>query len=193
MAARCGGATWRTLVVSASWGSVTWSIALSGSVMTQYRRTEEDVPDLIPDHRCKFMACSEDGELLSGDWAATSEDDSERAYVSWASKDHPRPALALQQCSLLRDHLLTCAERHFHIWLFGQKSPAFKSPRTAKLSCASPGVRRGRGLFYCGRADGGLDVWDLCDDPERPLGSFRVASSAITSMSFQSDLIPRRI
>ena len=44
--------------------------------------------------------------------------------------------------------------------------------------------------MFCGRADGGLDVWDLCDDPERPIGSFRVASSAITSMSFQSDLLP---
>merc|ERR1712167_364624 len=34
------------------------------------------------------------------------------------------------------------------------------------------------------------DVWSLCDDAERPVGSFRVASSAITSMSFQSDLLP---
>ena len=151
--------------------------------------TEEDVPDLIPDHRCKFVACSEDGELLSGDWAATSEDDSEPSYVSWASKDHPRPALALQQCPLLRDHLLTCAERHFHIWLYGQKQPAFKSPRTAKLSCVAWSPTRA-GVVFCGRSDGGLDIWDLCDDPERPIGSFRVASSAITSMSFQSDLLP---
>jgi len=151
--------------------------------------TEEDVPDLVPDHRCKFVACSEDGELLSGDWAATSEDDSEPPYVTWAAKDHPRPALALQQCALLRDHLLTCAERHFHIWLFGQKQPAFKSPRTAKLSCVAWSPTRA-GVVFCGRSDGGLDVWDLCDDPERPIGSFRVASSAITSMSFQSDLLP---
>jgi WD40 repeat protein len=150
---------------------------------------EEDVPDVIPDHRCKFIACSEDGELLSGDWAATSEDDSEPAYVTWAAKDHPRPALALEQCALLRDHLLTCAERHFHIWLFGQKAPAFKSPRTAKLSCVAWSPTRA-GVVFCGRSDGGLDIWDLCDDPERPIGSFRVASSAITSMSFQSDLLP---
>ena len=33
-------------------------------------------------------------------------------------------------------------------------------------------------------------MWSLCDDAERPVGSFRVASSAITSMAFQASLLP---
>ena len=64
-------------------------------------------------------------------------------------------------------------------------------PETTGLQVAPHGqvvlrrlVADAGGGRFCGRADGGLDVWDLCDDPERPIGSFRVASSAVTSMAF---------
>lgn len=151
---------------------------------------EEDTPDTVVDHGGKFLACSEDGELLEGDWLASGGEDEAPQYVQWAKPDHPRPALALEQCGLMRDHVLTVAERHFHIWLFGKNEPAFKSPKaSARLSCACWSPTRA-GVVFCGRNDGGLDVWDLCDDPEKPVGSFRVASSAITSMRFQAALLP---
>ena len=49
--------------------------ALSVLVMTPSPRQRRTY--LIPCQitGCKFVACSEDGEFLSGDWAATSEDD----------------------------------------------------------------------------------------------------------------------
>ena len=149
---------------------------------------EEDVPDLVPDHRCKFVACSEDGNCSVVTGRLRQRMIVNRPMSVGRPKIIRDPPWRLQQCSLLRDHLLTCAERHFHIWLFGQKQPAFKSPRTAKLSCVAWSPTRA-GVVFCGRS-GGLDIWDLCDDPERPIGSFRVASSAITSMAFQSSLLP---
>jgi hypothetical protein len=66
------------------------------------------------------------------------------------------------------------------------KKPLFSSPcASSYITVVKPSPTR-PAVFFVGKADGGIDIWDLLDKSHLPALSQVVCSSAITSMDFFS-------
>ena len=81
--------------------------------------------------------------------------------------DRPWPWSSARCCEI---HLLTCAGDISTSGCMG-KNTSFQVPPHTKSCRASPGRRRGPVSCSVEEPTVGFDVWDLCDDPERPIGS----------------------
>lgn len=67
------------------------------------------------------------------------------------------------------------------IWKEGESEILQTSRSSVKYSAAAWSLTR-PGVFYIGREDGNIDVWDLMDRSHEPSMSQNISSSAITSL-----------
>lgn len=145
-----------------------------------------------------FYCTTEDGKMVFADWkpTAVSSNSADTAtksegleYVQWTAEDHYRPCVSLQRSPFFRDVLLSVGDSCFNLWKEGIKEPIFSSPSsTAPLTAGRWSPTR-PGVLMIGKADGGIDVWDLLDQSHRPAGSVAIAPSAISSMEFWNNKV----
>jgi hypothetical protein len=151
------------------------------------------------DRRSQMLCDTEEGEVVFADWRATADaaapaaadDDAAGGgggdapeYARWMSPDHARPCVALEKSPFFPGVVLSVGDWNFRLWQLDHQTPIFSSPTaSAYLTCGCWSPTRA-GMLLVGKADGGIDVWDLTDSSYKPSVQLVVSPLRITSMQF---------
>lgn len=144
----------------------------------------------------RFFAVSEEGDVLVGDWAG------DKSAATGAGEDklsskllksfsvHAGPVTDLQRSPFFPEILLSVGGWSFAIWhedvLTG---PLVESvPAAHSLICGLWSPTR-PGVFFLGRTDGTIEIWDLTSSSFAPIQLHSVGSSTISSMALKSTTV----
>ena len=133
----------------------------------------------------KFVAATEDGELVHARWIQPEEEGA--TFVEKSTVAHYGPVVALERSPFFPDTLMTVGDWSFNVFRSASQEPILRSSfagnylTTGRFSPSRPGV------MITGRSDGRIDVWDLMDRSHEPSLEHNVAPVAVTSMEFWSD------
>ena len=142
-----------------------------------------DVPD-DAEAACRLFSVTEEGEIISIDLSNPGTD-SQRGVRSVIAGHHS-PCCALQRSPHVPDVQLSVGDWSFHLWKEGVSSPLFSAPfASCLLTCGAWSPTR-PAVVFIGKADGGIDVWDLLDRSHEPSMSVSITSAAVTSMQFHN-------
>jgi len=136
-----------------------------------------------------FIASTEEGEVIYGDWAAKAEDDRKPEYCKkmlTPSKTF-RPMYTLQRSPFFPDIILGVVDWGFYLWKEGEKEHLYSSPTgQSYFTCGSWSPTR-PSVIFLGRLDGGIDIWDFSDQSHKPSVFHPVTSAALSSLVFVPD------
>eukprot|EP00026_Physarum_polycephalum_P002615 Phypoly_transcript_02622.p1 GENE.Phypoly_transcript_02622~~Phypoly_transcript_02622.p1 ORF type:complete len:855 (+),score=165.96 Phypoly_transcript_02622:154-2718(+) len=129
----------------------------------------------------KFACATEDGELVLSDRAPLMEGTRVQPQITPC---HHGPVKSLERSPFFDDILLTVGDWTVSVWKEGGATPLLTSPHCASEITVGQWSPTRPGVFYVGRADGFMDVWDLMDKAHIPTMSQQVAPCALASMQF---------
>jgi WD40 repeat protein len=128
----------------------------------------------------KIVCTTEEGEIVYADWGPSAEGN----RVQRVLKCHHGPVCALQRSPFFEDVVMTVGDWTVVLWRDGMSLPILVSPHCGAAVTSSKWSPTRPGVFYVGRADGYIDVWDLVDKIHGPSLSQQVAPCALISMQF---------
>ena len=129
----------------------------------------------------KFAVGTEQGVVLSCNRKAKTP--AERIGASYTG--HHGPVYALKRHPFFPKYFLSIGDWTARVWMEDLKSPVISTRyHTANLSGGAWSPTR-PGVFFTGRADGALDVWDLFYKQNDPSLTVQVTEKAITSLTVQ--------
>lgn len=141
-----------------------------------------DVPEAF-DASCRLFCATEEGEFVTIELANPGQENFVKGVRS-VIPGHYGPCVSLQRSPFLPTVHMSVGDWTFNLWKEGVASPLFISPfASCLLSCGAWSPSRPAVLFI-GRADGGIDIWDLLDRSHEPSMSVNITSAAVTSMKF---------
>ena len=134
----------------------------------------------------KFYVGTEDGELIYMDWKSTKDIDTGKIVSpgpEFVWEAHDNSISSLQKSPFLKDIFLTVGGWSFSIWKNGVTfGPIFKSGiHECKLASGHWSPSR-PGVFFIGRNDGNIDVWDLLDKSHEPFLTQNVTPVPVISV-----------
>ncbi|KAJ8277808.1 hypothetical protein GJAV_G00080320 [Gymnothorax javanicus] len=139
---------------------------------------------VLEDISTKLYIGMEDGELIYTDWKMEKDNDSGRllsAKPSCCFKVHDGPVNTVQRSPFFKDIILTVGGWTFAIWNEGvlqgpiiQVSCAVKRGTVGCWSLSRPGV------FFIGKEDGNIEVWDLMEKTHEPIQTQNISTARIT-------------
>lgn len=150
---------------------------------------KDRVDDKGTKHLTNFYAGTEEGELIFGDWAARSDEESRKPEfckkMFTISKTF-RPMLSLERSPFFNDVLLGVTDWAFYLWrdTIQAQELLFQSSYTSTYftrGCWSPSRPS---VIFLGLANGTIDIWDFSDQSHKASLNETGASSAISSMVF---------
>ncbi|KAK6099299.1 hypothetical protein MT418_000733 [Batrachochytrium dendrobatidis] len=131
----------------------------------------------------KFYCVTEEGDVIYSDWIAEKATEEKVSRVEFAFSSHFGPASDLQRSPFCPDILLSVGGWSFSLWkeklTLGPILASAPASTYLISGCWSP---TRPGVFYIGRADGVLEVWDLLDTSHAPSMIQTVTSTAISYM-----------
>ncbi|KAJ3272283.1 WD repeat-containing protein 63 [Terramyces sp. JEL0728] len=141
---------------------------------------------LIKSLTTKFYCATEEGDLIYADWTTEKVSDEKASRVEFAYGAHYGPMSEIARSPFFPDILLTVGGWSFHIWKEKHHmGPLLSSAQAAScVTCGKWSPTR-PGVFYIGRADGMLEVWDLLDKTHSPATVQNVTTSAISSIEIK--------
>ncbi|KFZ54170.1 WD repeat-containing protein 63, partial [Antrostomus carolinensis] len=134
-----------------------------------------------------FLVGTEDGEIVYSNWKM--EIDSNLAKpVSQKQPQkytiHTETINTLQRSPFFKDIILSIGGRNFAIWKEGvTNGPILQSSCSAGRSTAGHWSLTRPGVFFIGRDDGNIDIWDLLRKTYEPTHSQNISKSMITFIS----------
>jgi len=132
----------------------------------------------------KFFAGTEDGYLIYTDWKAEKDPESGKlvsARPQYAISSHAGPIHCLLRSPFFNHIIMSVGGWSVSIWKEGESEILQTSRSPVKFTAATWSLTR-PAVFFVGRADGNVDVWDLMDRSHMPSMSQNISSSAITSL-----------
>lgn len=134
----------------------------------------------------KFYCATEEGDLVYADWIAEKVTEEKASRIEFALSGHFGPICDLERSPFFPEIFLSAGGWSFHIWKEKISSgPLLSSAQlTSSVTCAKWSPSR-PGVFYIGRADGILEVWDLTDRSHCATSTQSVATSAISSINIR--------
>lgn len=134
----------------------------------------------------KFFVGTEDGEIVYADWKLERDTDSGKIgpqRPQTCKLIHDRSINTLQRSPFFKDIILVVGGWNFSIWKENHDSgPLLQSAAAPKRYTAGYWSPTRPAVFYVGRADGNIDVWDLLDRTHEPSLSQNVSASVITNI-----------
>jgi WD40 repeat protein len=140
---------------------------------------------------------SKDGEVISVSWNELKE--KQEGCIQKMSAQHHGTCVSLLQSPFFPNILLSAGDWTINVWkdnLQVSKLPEVKlTPWQQPLltsPCASSSVTVVRmsptrpAVFFAGKSDGSVDMWDLLDKSHSPTLSQHVCAAPITSLEFMS-------
>ena len=141
--------------------------------------------------KTSFIASTDEGEYLVGDWAAqlTAQEDRRPEYIQLLSSSVTRtlrPTVAFERSPFFPQILLGVTDWSAVIWKVGIESPLLVTAAPpAYYTCGAWSPHRSS-VFFLGRADGQLEVWDLQEQSNKPSSATAASAVALSSLRFMS-------
>ncbi|KAK2179552.1 hypothetical protein NP493_483g01017 [Ridgeia piscesae] len=133
-----------------------------------------------------FYVGTEDGEIVYADWMPQKDQESGKMQTpkpSWYHTFHDGPIVTLQRSPFFKDIILCVGGWTFSIWKEGLTcGPILMSAASMKrMTCGRWSPSR-PAVFYIGKQDGSVDVWDLLDRTHEPSMNQNVTQASITAI-----------
>ncbi|XP_073501350.1 dynein axonemal intermediate chain 3-like [Phyllobates terribilis] len=148
------------------------------------RATSAKNNKILEDVNTSYFAGTEDGELLYTDWKMEKDGDTGRLISAKPSQRHgihDGLVHTVQRSAFLKDFALTVGGWNFAIWKEGVTSgPILQSCCTQKRYTAAHWSLSRPGVFFIGKEDGNVDIWDLLEKTHEPSQTQNISAAAIT-------------
>uniref|UniRef100_A0A670IKF3 Dynein axonemal intermediate chain 3 n=1 Tax=Podarcis muralis TaxID=64176 RepID=A0A670IKF3_PODMU len=139
---------------------------------------------LLENVTSSFFVGTEDGEVLYTDWKMERDGDSGRLLSQKPSNTyiiHDGLVHTVQRSPFFKDIILTVGGWNFAIWKEGVTSgPLLESSCTAKRYTVGQWSLSRPGVFFIGREDGNIDIWDLLEKTHEASQTQNVCIALIT-------------
>ncbi|XP_042318126.1 dynein axonemal intermediate chain 3 isoform X2 [Sceloporus undulatus] len=131
-----------------------------------------------------FLVGTEDGEILCSDWKMERDGDSGRLLSQKPSNVHiihDGLVHTVQRSPFFKDIILTVGGWNFAIWKEGvTNGPLLGSSCAAKRYTVGHWSLSRPGVFFIGREDGNIDIWDILEKTHEPSQTQNVCIAMIT-------------
>ncbi|XP_043942813.1 dynein axonemal intermediate chain 3-like [Protopterus annectens] len=139
---------------------------------------------LLENISTKFFVGSEDGELVYSEWRMEKDSDSGKLISSKPSYRfavHDGILHTVQRSPFFKDIILTVGGWTFAIWKEGVTTgPILQSACSPKMYTAAQWSLSRAGIFFLGKEDGNIDVWDLLEKTHEPSQTQNISTAPIT-------------
>ncbi|KAM6199951.1 dynein axonemal intermediate chain 3 [Sarcoramphus papa] len=134
-----------------------------------------------------FFVGTEDGEIIYSDWKMETDSDSAKSVSQKHAQKytiHTETINTLQRSLFFKDIVLSVGGRNFAIW----KEEVTNGP-ILQSSCSAGRYTAGQwsltrpGVFFIGRDDGNIEIWDLLKKTHEPSHFQNISESMITFIS----------
>ncbi|KAM9832296.1 dynein axonemal intermediate chain 3 [Neosynchiropus ocellatus] len=160
--------------------------SLDAPVYSQLRMPSAKTLTPLEDVNTKMYIGTEDGEIVYTDWKLEKDDGGRLRSMKplFCYDVHHCSVNTVQRSPFLNDVVLTGSSWNFAIWREGVgDGPLFLSPTSehqCTTACWSPSRAA---VFYIGRADGNIEVWNLLEKSSEPVQVYaHHTDSKITSI-----------
>uniref|UniRef100_A0A7M6DQP7 WD repeat-containing protein 63 n=3 Tax=Clytia hemisphaerica TaxID=252671 RepID=A0A7M6DQP7_9CNID len=148
---------------------------------------KKDEPKSLDNINSKFYVATEDGEVIYLDWKPTKDIDTGKIVSNRPEHSfdaHDSTINTLQKSPFNKTIFLTVGGWTFSIWKDGVTfGPLIQSyPHDCKLTSGMWSPSR-PSVFFIGKADGNIDVWDLLDKSHEPFLTQNVSPVPIITVS----------
>ncbi|XP_073400512.1 dynein axonemal intermediate chain 3 isoform X2 [Dendrobates tinctorius] len=148
------------------------------------RATSAKNSKILEDINTCYFVGTEDGELLYTDWKMEKDGDTGRLISAKPSQRHSiHDGLVhmVQRSPFLKNFALTVGGWNFAIWKEGvTNGPILQSCCTQKRYTAAHWSLSRPGVFFIGKEDGNVDIWDLLEKTHEPSQTQNISAAAIT-------------
>ncbi|XP_069594088.1 dynein axonemal intermediate chain 3 [Ranitomeya imitator] len=148
------------------------------------RPTSAKNSKILEDVNTSYFAGTEDGELLYTDWKMEKDGDTGRLISAKPSQRHgihDGLVHTVQRSPFLKDFALSVGGWNFAIWKEGVTSgPILQSCCSQKRFTAAHWSLSRPGVFFIGKEDGNVDIWDLLEKTHEPSQTQNISAAAIT-------------
>ncbi|XP_016112397.1 dynein axonemal intermediate chain 3 [Sinocyclocheilus grahami] len=138
----------------------------------------------------KLYVGTEDGELVYTDWKMDKDNDSGRLLSTKPIHRllvHDTLVNTVSRSPFFRDIILTVSSFSFAIWKEGVTSgPILMSACSKMLRTVGHWSLSRPAVFFIGKEDGSIEVWDLLQNSHEPSQSQNISSAAVTCISTSS-------
>jgi WD40 repeat protein len=132
---------------------------------------------------CKFFCGTEDGDLIYANWLSTetSEEKGSLSRVEHVFEGHYGPVCDIKRSPFFPTIILSVGGKSFRIWKEGvSEGPLLISPlSTCNLTSGEWSPTR-PGVFFIGKRDGTIEIWDLIDRSNTPSLCQNISSTGVT-------------
>ncbi|NXX58677.1 WDR63 protein, partial [Scopus umbretta] len=164
----------------------------SGSTLevpaTESPYTEMSIPSsknlkVLENISTAFFVGTEDGEILYSDWKMEIHSDSAKPHTQKYTV-HTETINTLQRSPFFKDIILSIGGRNFAIWKEGvTNGPILQSSCSAGRYSVGQWSLTRPGVFFIGRDDGNIDIWDILKKTHEPSHFQNISESTITFIS----------
>ncbi|KAF1496076.1 WD repeat-containing protein 63, partial [Pygoscelis antarcticus] len=130
-----------------------------------------------------FFVGTEDGEIVYSNWKMEIDSDSAKPHTQKYTI-HTETINTLQRSPFFKDIVLSVGGRNFAIWKEGvTNGPILQSSCSAGRYTVGQWSLTRPGVFFIGRDDGNIDIWDLLRKTHEPSHFQNISESMITVIS----------
>ncbi|XP_035189583.1 WD repeat-containing protein 63 isoform X2 [Oxyura jamaicensis] len=134
-----------------------------------------------------FFVGTKDGEIIYSDWKTKSDSDSGKPASKKPSHKyiiHDEAVNTIQVSPFFKDIVLSVGGWNFAIWKEGvTDGPILESSCTARRYTTGNWSLTRPGVFFIGKDDGNIDIWDLLKKTHEPSHFQNISESMITCIS----------
>ncbi|NXY22543.1 WDR63 protein, partial [Atrichornis clamosus] len=153
------------------------------SPYTEMSTTSSKNLEVLENMSTDFFAGNEDGEIVYSDWKMKTETKSAKPH-SQKYTFHTETINTLQKSPFFKDIFLSIGGRNFAIWKEGvTNGPILQSSCSAGRYTAGQWSLTRPGVFFIGRDNGNIDIWDLLKKTHEPAHFQNISKSIITFIS----------
>ncbi|KAM5148884.1 dynein axonemal intermediate chain 3 [Mantella aurantiaca] len=148
------------------------------------RATSAKNAKFLEDINTSYFAATEDGELVYTDWKMEKEGDTGRFISSKPTQirvTHDGLVHTVQRSPFFKDIVLSVGGWNFAIWKEGVNTgPILQSCCSQKRYTAAHWSLSRSGVFFIGKEDGNVEIWDLLEKTHEPSQTQNISAAAIT-------------
>ncbi|XP_037584244.1 dynein intermediate chain 3, axonemal [Cebus imitator] len=167
--------------------TLTQSKTVKAGEMNPYHNLESGMANLlkpIDDFCTKFFVGTEDGEVIYTDWKMEKDPETGRHMPKKPVSIHTihdGTVHTIQRSPFYNDIILTVGGWNVAIWKEGvMTGPLLQSCCAPKMYTSGHWSLTRPGVFYIGREDGYIDIWDLLEKTHEPAQSQNICITMIT-------------
>ncbi|XP_006033914.1 WD repeat-containing protein 63 [Alligator sinensis] len=157
---------------------------IDGSPYKQLRVPSAKPLKLLENVPTNFFVGTEDGELIYSDWKMERESDTGRLISQKPANKytiHDGIVNTVQRSPFFKDIILSIGGWNFAIWKEGVTGgPILQSCCSPKRYTVGHWSLSRAGVFFIGREDGNIDIWDLLEKTHEPSQTQNISISMIT-------------